>query len=92
MRTREGFLPRDNRRTCLQLWLSTREERFGAEEDDLLDVKEHIELMRQFALYEIRLSGAPVRLWDGVFPDKANTILRQHALQGDLTEVHTAMW
>ncbi|KAK6033334.1 C2 domain protein [Ostertagia ostertagi] len=75
----------------LKLWLSTREERLGAEEDDLLDVKEHIELMRQFALYEIRLSGAPVRLWDGVFPDKANTILRQHALQGDLTEVHTAM-
>ncbi|VDL76860.1 unnamed protein product [Nippostrongylus brasiliensis] len=75
----------------LKLWLSTREERLGAEEDDLLDVKEHIELMRQFALYEIRLSGAPVRLWDGVFPDKANTILRQHALQGDLTDVHTAM-
>ncbi|KHJ99920.1 C2 domain protein [Oesophagostomum dentatum] len=75
----------------LKLWLSTREERIGAEEDDLLDVKEHIELMRQFALYEIRLSGAPVRLWDGVFQDKANTILRQHAVQGDLTEVHTAM-
>ncbi|XGW33672.1 hypothetical protein V3C99_017806 [Haemonchus contortus] len=75
----------------LKLWLSTREERFGSGEDDLLDVKEHIELMRQFALYEIHLSGAPVRLWDGVFPDKANTILRQHALQGDLTEVHTAM-
>lgn len=75
----------------LKLWLSTREERLGAEEDDLLDVKEHIELMRQFALYEIRLSGAPVRLWDGVFPDKANTILRQHALQGDLTDVHIAM-
>ncbi|VDO21882.1 unnamed protein product, partial [Haemonchus placei] len=95
----------------LKLWLSTREERFGSGEDDLLDVKEHIGLMRQFTLYEIRLSGvsfialatmhsmilfylpeAPVRLWDGVFPDKANTILRQHALQGDLTEVHTAMW
>ncbi|ETN69046.1 hypothetical protein NECAME_01156 [Necator americanus] len=75
----------------LKLWLSTREERFGAEEDDLLDVKEHIELMRQFALYEIRLSGAPVRLWDGVFPDKANTILRQHAVQGDLTEAEEDM-
>uniref|UniRef100_A0A1I7WKE7 FERM domain-containing protein n=1 Tax=Heterorhabditis bacteriophora TaxID=37862 RepID=A0A1I7WKE7_HETBA len=48
--------------------------------------------MRQFALYEIRQSGAPVRLWDGVYQEKAITILRQHAVQGDLTEVHTAMW
>ncbi|CAB3400480.1 unnamed protein product [Caenorhabditis bovis] len=75
----------------LKLWLSTKEECRAGEEDELLDVKEHIELLRQFALYEIRQSGQPVRFWDGVYPERAMLILRQHAIQGDLTDVHTAM-
>ncbi|CAD6185172.1 unnamed protein product [Caenorhabditis auriculariae] len=75
----------------LKMWLSTKEEGRAGEEDELLDVREHIELLRQFALYEIRQTGAPVRFWDGVYPERAMLILRQHAIQGDLTEVHTAM-
>ncbi len=48
--------------------------------------------MRQFALYEISQTGAPVRMWDGELPEKAEVILKQHAVQGDLTDAHTAMW
>ncbi|CAJ0946889.1 unnamed protein product, partial [Mesorhabditis belari] len=74
----------------LKMWLSTREDRIG-DEEDMLDVKEHIELSRQFALYEIRQSGSPVRMWDGYFPDKPTCILRQHAIQGDLDDVQVWM-
>lgn len=76
----------------LKIWLSTKEEGRAGDEDETLDVKEHIELLRQFALYEIRQTGQPVRFWDGVYPERAMIILRQHAIQGDLTDVHLAMW
>ena len=93
----------------LKLWLSTREERFGANSEDDLDVKQHIELVRQFTLYEIRNSKvnfirnkkrerpsesvqASVHSYTGSLPEAASAILHQHAIQGDLTEVHQAMW
>lgn len=75
----------------LKIWLSTKEEGRAGDDDETLDVKEHIELLRQFALYEIRQTGQPVRFWDGVYPERAMIILRQHAIQGDLTDVHLAM-
>ncbi|EGT30138.1 hypothetical protein CAEBREN_23566 [Caenorhabditis brenneri] len=75
----------------LKIWLSTKEEGRTGDDDESLDVKEHIELLRQFALHEIRTSGQPVRFWDGVYPERAMIILRQHAIQGDLTDVHLAM-
>ncbi|KAI6187857.1 Protein unc-13-like protein D [Aphelenchoides besseyi] len=75
----------------LRLWLSTKEERINDQEDDLLDVKQHIELIRQFALQEIRFSGAPVSFYHGDLPETAKMILHQHAVQGDLTEVHQNM-
>lgn len=60
--------------------------------DELMDVKQHVELIRQFALNEIRESGAPVGQFQGHLPEAAVTILHQHAIQGDLTELHQAMW
>uniref|UniRef100_A0A7E4ZTK6 C2 domain-containing protein n=1 Tax=Panagrellus redivivus TaxID=6233 RepID=A0A7E4ZTK6_PANRE len=75
----------------LRLWLSTKEERISQQDDELLDVKQHIELIRQFALQEIRITGSPVSMFQGKLPDVALTILHQHAIQGDLTELHQIM-
>jgi BAI1-associated protein 3 len=75
----------------LRLWLSTKEERINEHDDESVDVKQHIELIRQFALQEIRMSGAPVSFFQGNLPEAALTILHQHAIQGDLTKLHQIM-
>ncbi|CEF60676.1 C2 domain and Munc13 homology 1 domain and Mammalian uncoordinated homology 13, domain 2 and Mammalian uncoordinated homology 13, subgroup, domain 2-containing protein [Strongyloides ratti] len=75
----------------LKLWLSTKEERVNQSDDETIDVKQHVQLIRQFALHEIRCSQKPVNAFDGLLPDPAKAILYQHAIQGDLTITHQLM-
>ena len=60
--------------------------------DGLVDVQQHKDLLRQFALYEIGRKGDPVCAFRGQLPDLALLILHQHAIQSDLTELHQMMW
>uniref|UniRef100_A0A183C2I1 C2 domain-containing protein n=1 Tax=Globodera pallida TaxID=36090 RepID=A0A183C2I1_GLOPA len=85
----------------LKLWLSTREEHrlsstdeqrnddfIFLEENELVDVQQHKDLLKQFALYEISKRAEPVCAFRGQLPELALLILHQHAIQSDLTELH----
>uniref|UniRef100_A0A915JTW0 Uncharacterized protein n=1 Tax=Romanomermis culicivorax TaxID=13658 RepID=A0A915JTW0_ROMCU len=76
----------------LKMWIGTREDRGIADEDDMLDVKQHVGLIKIFVDYEIRQLNSDMTKWNGQLSQPALTILHQHAVQGDLTEVHQAMW
>ncbi|VDD90489.1 unnamed protein product [Enterobius vermicularis] len=68
----------------LKLWLSTREEP-KRDDDDLTDVEQHIKLIQQFSLYEMKQSAESASSFHGQLSDAAEIILEQHALQSDLT-------
>ncbi|XP_066902110.1 BAI1-associated protein 3 isoform X2 [Halyomorpha halys] len=71
----------------LKLWLSTREDRGTSEEDNWEDIRQQVRLTTVFAEYEMsRSQGA----WNGDLPHVALTILHQHAIQGDLTDLQCA--
>ncbi|KAL3076442.1 hypothetical protein niasHT_039931 [Heterodera trifolii] len=85
----------------LKLWLSTREEHrlssteeqrnedfIFLDENELVDVQQHKDLLKQFALYEISKRAEPVSVFRGQLPELALVILHQHAIQSDLTELH----
>ncbi|VDN03420.1 unnamed protein product [Thelazia callipaeda] len=74
-----------------QLWLSTKEERNERSDDVTTDVKQHVGLIQQFAIHEIRRSKIPVAAFSGSLPATAHSILHQHAIQGDLIELHEAL-
>ncbi|XP_076458622.1 BAI1-associated protein 3-like [Babylonia areolata] len=75
----------------LNLQLATREDRGTCEEDNWTDVMQHEDLMRIFVQHELRLFNDLSYKWPGELPPTALTILHQHAIQGDVTEVQQAV-
>ncbi|XP_067135056.1 BAI1-associated protein 3-like isoform X2 [Centruroides vittatus] len=76
----------------LKLNLGTREDRGSAvDEDNWKEVVEHQELLWMFIEYELSQHQGPSSEWAGDLSQAALTILHQHAIQGDLTELQQAM-
>ncbi|KAK3599282.1 hypothetical protein CHS0354_028639 [Potamilus streckersoni] len=75
----------------LRLSLSTREDRGIPEDDNWTDMRQHVDLMCIFIEHEIHKFNDRAYKWNGELPKAALTILHQHAIQGDLTEVQQAM-
>ncbi|ESO87159.1 hypothetical protein LOTGIDRAFT_91451, partial [Lottia gigantea] len=71
--------------------LATREDRGIPEDDNWTDILQHEDLMRIMIEHEIRNSKTASYLWNGELPQAAKTILHQHAIQGDITDVQRAM-
>ncbi|KAJ8319416.1 hypothetical protein KUTeg_004507 [Tegillarca granosa] len=75
----------------LKLSLATREDRGIAEDDNWTDVRQHEDLISLFVQHEIRRFQDVPHKWSGNFPKAAKTILHQHAIQGDVTDVQQAI-
>ncbi|CAM1322555.1 BAIAP3 (predicted), partial [Pycnogonum litorale] len=76
----------------LKLHLGTREDRgFSEEEDSWNEFWQHYSLVWIFVEYELSRFRGSICEWDGRLSPDACTILHQHAIQGDLAELHQAM-
>ncbi|XP_055945968.1 BAI1-associated protein 3-like isoform X1 [Argiope bruennichi] len=76
----------------LKLSLSTREDKDGNnEEDNWKEVVEHMELFWVFIQHELKQHFGPSYEWAGDLPQPALTILHQHAIQGDITELQQTL-
>ncbi|XP_025268949.1 BAI1-associated protein 3 isoform X1 [Camponotus floridanus] len=74
-------------RIRLKLWLSTREDR-GSEEDNWGELRQQERLYTVFLNHEMNKQGEE---FTGELPQTALTILHQHAVQGDVTELQQAL-
>ncbi|KAL3275866.1 hypothetical protein HHI36_020605 [Cryptolaemus montrouzieri] len=77
-------------RIRLKMWLSTRENHAASEEDNWTELMQHENLYKTFVDYELKNWNREMWGWNGDLPGPALTILHQHAVQGDLTELQTA--
>ncbi|KAF0299412.1 BAI1-associated protein 3 [Amphibalanus amphitrite] len=78
-------------RIRLKMWLSTREDRGVSEEDTWSEVIQQQKLFELFVKHELSKYRGPSYRWSGELPTPATTILHQHAVQGDLTELQQAV-
>ncbi|XP_063444013.1 BAI1-associated protein 3-like isoform X1 [Mytilus trossulus] len=75
----------------LMLSLATREDRGLDEDDNWTDVRQHEDLISVFIQHEISKSHEQPLKWNGELSKAAETILHQHAIQGDITAVQQAV-
>ncbi|XP_064115164.1 BAI1-associated protein 3-like [Macrobrachium nipponense] len=75
----------------LKMWLSTREDRGTSEEESWAEVRQHDQIITIFLLHELSKYKDDTTSWDGELSAAAETILHQHAIQGDLTPLQQAM-
>ncbi|UJR38386.1 hypothetical protein I4U23_031055 [Adineta vaga] len=71
--------------------LTTREDRGIREEDNWTDIKQHVELLQIFIDHELNKFKGEKNLWTGELSRDAETILHQHAIQGDITDIQRSM-
>ena len=76
----------------LRLNLATREDRGELEDQSFTELKQHGHLMEIFLDYEISKFKGDNTEWKGTLSREAETVLHQHAIQGDLTEIQLAIW
>lgn len=77
-------------RIRFKLWLSTRDDRGTSEEDNTAEVFKLTRLQRVIIMHEVN-KHEPSWSWHGEFPGPAKTICHQMAVQGDLSELHSAL-
>ncbi|CAF1066209.1 unnamed protein product [Adineta ricciae] len=71
--------------------LATREDRGVSEEDNWTDIKQHVELLQIFIDHELNTYKGATTEWSGELSRDAETILHQHAIQGDITDIQRKM-
>lgn len=72
--------------------MATREDRGSLDEDSWNELKEQKQLISIFIDYELSKFIGKNDEWNGDMSKEAETILHQHAIQGDLTELQIEIW
>lgn len=75
----------------LRLNLATREDRGQLDDQVFIELKQHGQLLEIFIDYEISKFKGNNDEWKGFLSREAETVLHQHAIQGDLTEIQLAI-